>query len=211
MAEKQKLVVAKRMQGGVVYTNGMIRLDEVILSYPHLDEMWAGETGDKPAYSAEFLAPKETHREIIKEALDICRKLASEKKLNIAGDKMFVKDGDKWFEHKPECAGRFKFTAREQTHPTVRRADGSKMHPKDDKAEIKEMFYGGCIVSALINPWVQNNSYGKRINANLKAVRFVRDGEPFGEGRVDDDEAWDDDVGGGDDWDSGDAGSDDDF
>ena len=52
----------------------------------------------------------------------------------------------------------------------------------------------------LINPWVQNNKFGKRINANLLAVRFVDHGEAFGMGRVDDEEIWDDieNTGGGD-------------
>jgi len=32
--------------------------------------------------------------------------------------------------------------------------------------------------------WAQNNQYGKRINAQLDGVQFVRDGDPFGDGAV---------------------------
>ena len=32
--------------------------------------------------------------------------------------------------------------------------------------------------------WAQNNGYGKRINAQLDGVQFVRDGEAFGEGGI---------------------------
>ena len=36
----------------------------------------------------------------------------------------------------------------------------------------------------VIDVWAQNNQYGKRINAQLDGVQFVRDGEPFGEGGI---------------------------
>jgi hypothetical protein len=47
--------------------------------------------------------------------------------------------------------------------------------------------------------WTQNNSYGKRVNANLLGVQFYKDGEPFAAGEI----AGDDDF--------EDFGSDDDF
>ena len=40
--------------------------------------------------------------------------------------------------------------------------------------------YSGCYVYGSITLWLQNNSYGKKINANLRAVQFERDGEAFG-------------------------------
>lgn len=40
--------------------------------------------------------------------------------------------------------------------------------------------YAGCYVIGRIALWLQNNQYGKRINANLRSVQFVRDGEAFG-------------------------------
>jgi hypothetical protein len=41
--------------------------------------------------------------------------------------------------------------------------------------------YGGCYVDASIRLWAQDNKHGKRINAELRIVRFNRDGEPFGD------------------------------
>ncbi len=32
----------------------------------------------------------------------------------------------------------------------------------------------------MIRLWYQDNHYGKRINASLRNVQFVKDGEPFG-------------------------------
>ena len=40
--------------------------------------------------------------------------------------------------------------------------------------------YAGCYVNALIRLWVQDNDYGKRVNANLEMVQFLAHGEPLG-------------------------------
>jgi hypothetical protein len=201
-----KLVPKTRVKNGILYTNGMIRIDNVVLSYPHVLEPQEDDKGGK-SYSAQGIANKETHKEII----DLCRETIKEiiaaSKKKIAADKIFMKDGDKYFEGKDECAGAYVFTAREKKRPTLRDIDGTKLDPKDDEAKIMELFYGGAVASLLINPWIQDNSYGKRLNANLRTVKFVKDGTPFGEGRIDDDDAWDEEGGDGD-WD--DPGADDD-
>lgn len=51
--------------------------------------------------------------------------------------------------------------------------------------------YSGCYVNGSITLWGQDNEYGKRINANLRAVQFVADGEAFGVKPVDADEEFD--------------------
>lgn len=202
-----KLVVKERVKNGVLYTNGMIRIDNVLASYPHVLEPQEDDKGGK-SYSIQGLANKETHKEIIDLVRRHVREVIEASKKKIAKDKIFVKDGDVYFEGKPECAGCYVFTAREKKRPVLRSADGTKLDPKDDESTIQELFYGGAVVSLLINPWVQDNSYGKRLNANLRTVKFVKDGTPFGEGRIDDDEAWDDDEGG--EWDDGESGDGDD-
>ena len=42
--------------------------------------------------------------------------------------------------------------------------------------------YSGCYVNASLELWAQDNQYGKRINATLKGVQFVRDGDAFSGG-----------------------------
>jgi hypothetical protein len=192
MAEGNKLVVKTRAKGGVEYTNGMFRIDLGIASYPHLAEPKAGEDGGEPKFSIMHLLGKESHSGIIDLMREACKRIMAEKKIKVASDKLFLKDGDKYYEDKEECKGMYVVSARESTRPTLRDAAGNKLDPKTDMDEIKQMFYGGCKVSILINPWVQDNKYGKRINANLRSVRFMEDGTPFGEGRIDDDDAWDD-------------------
>jgi len=50
---------------------------------------------------------------------------------------------------------------------------------KSPITEDDDIIYAGCYVNAIISLWAQNNGYGKRINAQLDGVQFVKDGEPF--------------------------------
>lgn len=40
--------------------------------------------------------------------------------------------------------------------------------------------YSGCYVIPLLDFWAQDNQYGRRINAELKGVQFVKHGDAFG-------------------------------
>jgi hypothetical protein len=42
--------------------------------------------------------------------------------------------------------------------------------------------YSGCEVNVKVDIWAQDNSYGRRLNAQIKTVQFVRDGDAFGGG-----------------------------
>lgn len=39
--------------------------------------------------------------------------------------------------------------------------------------------YAGCYVNATVDLWAQDNQFGRRINATLLAVQFLRDGDAF--------------------------------
>lgn len=73
--------------------------------------------------------------------------------------------------------------------------------------------YSGCYVNATIEIWAQDNEHGKRINAKLKAVQFLRDGEAFGTAPTNPDEDFTEDMVGseGSFGDSGDDDEDDDM
>jgi ssDNA-binding protein len=60
--------------------------------------------------------------------------------------------------------------------PLVIDRDRTRLESKDGRP------YSGCYVNALIDIWAQDNQYGKRINAQLKGVQFVKDGDAFGGG-----------------------------
>jgi len=196
MAKRE--VVAK-VANAVLYSDGLIRLDNARLSYPHLDKAWAGDEDQTPKFGAVALLDKTTH----KAAKDLCvrriNEILKENKVEKLGaDKKFIKDGD--LTDKDEAQGMWVVSARESRRPACRGADGVTLATD----EITDVLYAGCYVSILIRPWWQDHKkFGKRVNAGLSAVRFMRDGEPFGEGRIGDEDLddiyddMDDGVGGG--------------
>src|SRR5690606_39174985 len=69
----------------------------------------------------------------------------------------------------------------------------------DDIEKIDEVFYGGVWAHVLIRPWFfsgksknSTKNYPKRVSAGLNGVVFFQDDKPFGTGRIDDTDAWDD-------------------
>lgn len=54
--------------------------------------------------------------------------------------------------------------------------------------------YSGCYVNALVRIWAQDNEHGKRLNASLEVVQFLRDGDAFGAAPVDPNEKFTDDM-----------------
>lgn len=55
---------------------------------------------------------------------------------------------------------------------------------RNQVSEDDGVIYAGCYVNAIIELWPQDNAYGKRINAQIQGVQFLRDGDSFGGGRA---------------------------
>jgi hypothetical protein len=56
-----------------------------------------------------------------------------------------------------------------------------------DKSVLTEadgVIYSGCYVNMQIALWAQQNNFGKRVNAQLRGIQFLRDGEAFSGGGV---------------------------
>lgn len=181
------LQIVKQVKNATKYDNGCIRLDNVRLSYPHIAVPQTDDKGKK-SFSAVFLLNKETHAEAIQLLRDeVAEVKAKNPGKAVAKDKLFIRDGDgDAYSEKPECHGHYVVAAREKTRPTVR---DNKNKPVDVE-DIENVLYAGCYVDGLIMSWFQDNEFGKRINANLKSLRFHADGEAFGQSRVDDAEVW---------------------
>jgi hypothetical protein len=194
MAKTRKKIV-KEVKNGALYDDGTILIRNVRFSYPHLDKPYAGKKPDgtpmgEPAYSLTGLAPKATHKDVMLLCRDEVRRLLTENKLkDIGADKKFIRDGD--LSGKETDAGNWTISAREKTPPILRDEDNRNV----ERADAGRKFYGGCYGDMLIRPWFQSNQWGKRVNANLLAVKFGKDGEPFGEGRITEDDV--DEVFGG--------------
>ena len=159
-----------------------IQLKNVRLAFPTLFEAKAVNGEGKPAFSASFLIkPDDGQVDAINKAID---SVAKEKwgakaeavlKQMRAQDKTALHDGDIKSDY-DGYAGHYYISARSSVRPLVIDADKSPLIEADGKP------YGGCYVNASVEFWAQDNQYGKRINAKLRGVQFVRDGDAFGGG-----------------------------
>lgn len=150
----------------------------------HLFE--AGTVGadpkSKPSYSSTFLFPP-THP-VIAELRAAEEAVAKEKwgpkadailKEIRANNRGVVHDGDTKASY-DGFAGNMFVSARSDARPTVVDRDRSPLVAADGKV------YSGCYTNGQVEVWAQDNSFGKRINAQLLGVQFSRDGDSFGAG-----------------------------
>ena len=148
------------------------------LSFPSLFQRSEFE-GKEGKYEATLLFPKsdkKTYNMLIK-AIDAAKKEANKK---VPESKYFIKDGDEIFEEKEYDGyeGMWAVKAGNSKRPTVIDRDKTPITEDDEKV------YAGCYVNAIVSPWIQDNQFGKRVNANLLGIQFVKDGDPFGDAVV---------------------------
>jgi hypothetical protein len=155
-----------------------IVLKQVRISYPHLFEPFAMYPSEKAKYSAKFLIPKSNTALVDKikaEIIELAKASFKDKKCP-PQDKLCLKDGD--HTGKDEDKGHWIFSASEDSRPVVVDQKVNPLTKEDD------VVYPGCVVTARVRLWAQDNIWGKRINANLLGVQFVKDGERLGSGRT---------------------------
>jgi hypothetical protein len=92
-----------------------------------------------------------------------------------AGDKGVVHDGDSKAQYDGFEGNAF-VSMRSEKRPNVYNRDGSQLTESDG------VVYSGCYAHVMLEVWAQDNSYGKRINAQVTGVMFSRDGDSFGGG-----------------------------
>jgi hypothetical protein len=146
-------------------------LENVRLSYPHLFKAKSVMNSD-PKFSAAFILDKTRDAKMIARAQEVIKEVLAEAKKRVDTDKMCLKDGAT----KEEIYGPdvMFINASNDDRPQV--VDRGR-HPVTEEDDI---IYGGCFVNAVLNVWFQDNQWGRRVNASLEAVQFVRDGERFG-------------------------------
>lgn len=162
----------------------IVMLKNVRLAFPQLWTPTQVNGEGKPAFSAAFLmTPDHPDIATMKAAI---REVAVSKwgekapeilKALIAGDKVCLHNGDLKSNY-DGFAGNQYVSARTYVRPLVIAQDRSALAEEDGKP------YAGCYVNAQIALWAQQNNYGKRVNAQLRGVQFVRDGDAFGGGGV---------------------------
>lgn len=114
-------------------------------------------------------------------------KWAAVKKAIVTKDASCLHDGDS----KPQYQGYpgayfLSCRAQEDQRPSVVDARGKPLTAKDGR------IYSGCYVIALVEIWAQDNSFGKRINAQVRGIQFYRDGDAFGAGSAASDDEFED-------------------
>lgn len=162
-----------------------VNLADARIAFPQLFEAVAPSSGEgKAKFSGAFLIPKD-HPAVkkinaaIKEVSDAKwgAKAAATLKTLQAADKVCLHDGD----NKSDYAGyegNYFINASNTVRPTVLNRDKSPLQEKDG------VIYSGCYVNAIIEVWAQDNKFGKRVNATLSGVQFLKDGDAFNGGRA---------------------------
>lgn len=161
-----------------------IKLSNVRLAFPALFEAKTVNGEGAPAFSASFLlSPDHPAIAQLKEAFEKMgqekwgAKWPTVKKTIEAKDAFALHNGDSKAEYEG-YEGNFFISARNKTRPVVLDRDRTPLVEADGKP------YAGCYVNASIELWAQDNNYGKRINASLRGVQFLKDGEAFAGGGI---------------------------
>lgn len=108
-------------------------------------------------------------------------------------EKLCLRDGD--LEDYEGYANHLYLSANNKQKPQIisnrKGKDGKWMEPEQGTPGAP---YSGCRVNALVRIWAQDNEHGKRVNASLEVVQFLKDGTPFGAAPVDPNEKFGDDM-----------------
>lgn len=160
-----------------------IMLKNVRVSFPHLFKKPI-INGDEGKHGASLmLDPKANKKEIaaIESAIDDLLGERNKGK-SLASDKLCLRDGED--KGREEYEGYMVLSANSRKAPLVLGKQREVIKGEDD-CEI----YAGCYVNAKVSLWFQNNQYGKRVNCELIAIQFAKEGDSLDGGKVSVDEA----------------------
>jgi hypothetical protein len=157
-----------------------IALNNVRLSFPALWEPRKGpDANSKASYQAAFLLDKKDNAADIAAVKAAIAAITKETFKGKQPPKIALRDGSE----KPDLEGYgdgvMFINARSDKRPHVIGRKMEAIGPDDG------IVYAGCYVNATIRLWGQDNQYGKRINAQLRAIQFVKKGDAFGDGDID--------------------------
>lgn len=166
---------------------GFVMLEDVRIAFVHSQYggLWragSSDDGGRPAYSSSFiLTPDHKSLPVVRQAMlavarhkwgpdgdNVLQALAS------AGRTCLINGNTKG--HVAGYAGNWVINARSPVAPRV------FDQRRQELTESSGIPYSGCYVNAALAIWAQQNKYGRRINAQLRGVQFVRHGEPLAGG-----------------------------
>lgn len=160
----------------------IVKLNNVRLAFPHLFTPQVQESGE-PKYNASFLLDTSNPacKEIEAALLDVANAKWGANKGKALLDQLkkqgrvCYRSGDDKSQY-DGFEGNMYITASNKTRPLVVDRDRSVINAADGKV------YPGCFVNTSVEIWAQDNKHGKRINASLRGVQFLRDGDAFAGG-----------------------------
>ena len=166
--------------------NKRVMLSGVRLAFPVLAKPEQFNGTGNPRFSATLLIEKNS--QIHKNVLAALRLAAAVKwgeakadaavKGLTAGNKIALIDGDAKANY-DGFEGNMALSAHSQENAPPRLVDGQRnLLPQNTP-----LIYAGCYVNASVEIWAQDNQWGKRLNAQLRGVQFVRDGDSFSAAR----------------------------
>lgn len=173
-----------------------LKLQNVRLAFPKLFEAKAVNDGDEPTFGASLLLDPsdpgnaKTIAEVDAGIDATAKEKWGAKTTSILGlarktDKVCLHDGDLKAQY-VGFEGMKYVSANNKMRPVVVDRSARPLTAQDG------VVYAGCYVNATIELWAQDNKYGKRVNATLLGVQFVRDGDRFAGGSVGSAEDFDD-------------------
>ena len=141
-----------------------------------------GDTSSKPSYSATFLILKSDTKQL--KMLQDAIKSEAQGKWGAKAEKILkdLMSKDRTCLHDGETKDYEGFqdamyvAARSTVKP------GVFDQAREPIAESSGEMYAGCYVNASIDVYAQDNQWGKRINASLRGVQKVKDGDAFAGG-----------------------------
>jgi len=160
-----------------------VTLNNVRLSFPHIFEPQASEGGEPKYNCTLIIEPGSANAKALSAAVE----QVSKEKWGVKADSTLaaLRKNDKVCYRESEKTngsgdvydgfeGKHYVSASDKARPTVVDRDRTPLTAADGKP------YGGCYVNAVVDVWPQDNGYGKRVNASIKALQFVKDGDAFG-------------------------------
>jgi hypothetical protein len=166
--------------------DNIVKLNNVRLSYPALFTASQGpDQNSKPSFQAAFILDKVRNAADIAAIRKAIAVVVREKFKGKTPPKVCLREGIEKDGTDGYGAHVMFINARRATRPMVVDQQKGALTEQDGR------IYAGCYVNATITVWGQDNKFGKRVNAQLRAVQLVRDGKPFGEGHVDADTEFD--------------------
>ena len=189
----------------------LIRIDNVRVSYPAFGNQKEQEDdngGTTKSWGGVAMLSKATHIAAKDAFIGILNGITDKEKVKIAPEFRCIKNGDDKDKEEYENHWLINFNDKKR-RPAVRDEHGRLMidperahdheYVEGALSTIDETFYGGCWISVLLRPWYFNGktktstkTFPKRLCCGFTGVKFTKHDKPFGQGRVDDSDAWGD-------------------